>query len=117
MASPCTDCGIDTSPCTGKRGCRHAGKWEYYMVRKSVWRRAGAPDGFLCIGCLEARLGRQLRPNDFANVPVNDPDNPWNTPRLTSRLVGVKKLMAVVRAIESETRQPGLTNRVFLKIS
>jgi len=36
MSEICFDCGVDTSPCTGKRGCRHAGRWEYYMVRDKV---------------------------------------------------------------------------------
>ncbi len=84
----CDDCGMDTSPCTGRRGCRHIGRWERYMVRDSVWKAAGMKGmdaGFLCIGCLERRLGRQLRPRDFKpNVPINYPD-PWDTPRLAAR--------------------------------
>ena len=40
---------------------------EVYHLRDAVWKAAGmAPfDGCLCIGCLEKRLGRQLRPTDF----------------------------------------------------
>jgi hypothetical protein len=43
MSAICSDCGGDTTPCTGKRGCRHAGRWEYYMVHNEVWARAGMP--------------------------------------------------------------------------
>jgi len=86
----CTDCRIDTTPCTGRRGCRHIGRWEYYMVRPAVWRRAGAGRGFLCIGCLERRLGRRLRPADFTDAPVNNPADRWATPRLADRLGGVR---------------------------
>src|SRR5262245_60324285 len=40
---------------------------EIYMVRNSVWKAAGMEPwgGCLCIGCLEKRLGRRLKPKDF----------------------------------------------------
>ena len=40
---------------------------EVYHLCDAVWKAAGmAPfGGCLCIGCLEKRLGRQLRPPDF----------------------------------------------------
>lgn len=79
--SPCADCGADTTPCTGKRGCRHAGKWEYYAVTREIWARVGAGKGYLCIGCLEQRLGRMLTSEDFADYPVNWP-SPWDTARI-----------------------------------
>ena len=80
----CQDCGVDTTPCTGKRGCRHKGKWEHYMVTKALWEQAGMDSGFLCIGCLERRIGRRLTPADFPDLPINYPD-PWDTERLASR--------------------------------
>lgn len=85
--SICIDCGVDTCPCTGKRGCRHTGRWEHYMVHDRVWKaaRMGGDDGYLCIGCLETRIGRKLRPRDFTTAPCNDPDDPWSTPRLANR--------------------------------
>jgi hypothetical protein len=87
--SVCRDCGQDTCPCTGKPGCRHAAKWEHYMVHDSVWEMTGlaSEDGYLCIGCLETRLGRSLTAADFTAAPINEPNDPWNTRRLTSRLV------------------------------
>jgi hypothetical protein len=86
MASNCKDCGMDTTPITGKRSCRHKGRWEYYMVHGALWRKAKmhSDGGFLCIGCLERRLGRMLTVNDFTTAPVNDPD-PWDTERLALR--------------------------------
>jgi hypothetical protein len=84
----CADCGVDTAPDDDRRyrGARHS---EYYMVSDSVWQAAGMPaeDGwhFLCIGCLEQRLGRTLTRRDFTDVPINRPDR-WNTPRLNARL-------------------------------
>jgi hypothetical protein len=46
---------------------------EVYMVKKRVWTAADMDDfsGCLCIGCLELRLGRTLRPRDFTNHPFN----------------------------------------------
>ena len=47
---------------------------ECYLVKAKVWE-AAAMEGYggcLCIGCLEQRLGRQLRPKDFVrNHPLN----------------------------------------------
>ena len=43
------------------------------MVHDTIWSRAGMKDGFLCIGCLEARIGRKLEPSDFKNVYGSDP--------------------------------------------
>ena len=84
----CADCGVDTRPCTGRRGCRHTGRWDDYLVRNSLWAAAGMERGFLCVGCLERRLGHRLRPADFIAVPVNDPGHPWHALRLISRLTG-----------------------------
>ena len=80
----CKDCGMDTMPCTGKRGCRRKGRSEYYMVRDKLWGTAGMKRGFLCVGCLERRVGRRLRAKDFTPAPINDP-SPWDTPRLAAR--------------------------------
>jgi hypothetical protein len=89
VSATCHDCGTDTAPCTGKRGCRHKGRWEWgYMIHDSLWAAAGAGDGFLCIGCLERRLGRRLTPADFTAAPINEAD-PWDTPRLAARKAGV----------------------------
>ncbi len=57
------------------------------MVRPEIWTAAVGEDstGFLCIGCLEVRLGRPLTAADFTAAPVNLP-SPWNTPRLAAAL-------------------------------
>jgi hypothetical protein len=105
----CNDCGIDTTPRTGKRGYRsgkHTGEyayrrktdlWEYYMVTVEIWKEAGMPastadnhtefDGdFLCIGCLELRIGRRLTALDFAACAINAPYHSVDTPRLRNRI-------------------------------
>jgi hypothetical protein len=97
--SPCLDCGRDTTPCKGGlrcRGrrpwCRHKGRWEWYSVQQHLWEEAlgsdhDRRDTFLCIGCLERRLGRQLTPDDFTEVAINELTT-WDTPRLADRKLG-----------------------------
>jgi hypothetical protein len=105
----CIDCGVDTMPCkyrphycSGRRGCNHAGTWEFYIVHGAVWRAAMAvrdsyiPDdggfGFpkryaeqiLCVGCIERRLGRMLNRSDFAACDLNALRTS-DTPRLQDR--------------------------------
>jgi len=42
------------------------------MVLDAVWLSAHPDDfGNLCVGCLEARLGRRLTPRDFSWCPLN----------------------------------------------
>lgn len=90
--APCRDCGASTAP-RDSAGDIMDFTWEWYVVWPRVWRKA-VPDageidygggGYLCVGCLEARLGRRLRPGDFADVPANLP-SALNTPRLQDRL-------------------------------
>jgi hypothetical protein len=74
MSAFCSDCGIDTTP--------HTGKWEFYMVTKDVWTVARMPastvtdtefDGsYLCVGCSQLRIGRRLAASDFGVRPRND---------------------------------------------
>lgn len=68
------------------------------MVDDFVWIAAGMPfvavhehegqTGFLCVRCLERRVGRQLRPGDFTDAPINEPC-PWDTPVLAARKLAV----------------------------
>jgi hypothetical protein len=67
----CADCTVGTSTLN-----------EYYMVHSNVWEEAWfsrrkpwhAIDGqeFLCIGCLEKRIGRTLTRHDFTDAPINE---------------------------------------------
>src|SRR5262245_48337537 len=59
---------------------------ELYMVRDAVWKQAGMEPygGCLCIGCLEKRIGRKLKPKDFTSHTFNDPRLPC-TDRLRDR--------------------------------
>src|SRR5271167_4227179 len=78
----CIDCGYNTSPgCPTQaeaeaewRAAKAEGRnsqlmsfderSEVYMVRNAIWEEAGmeGDGGCLCVGCLEKRLGRGLRP-------------------------------------------------------
>jgi hypothetical protein len=64
--APCRDCGVETLD------VEWDGHSEWYMVKKPLWNEAGMESGFLCIGCLETRIGRTLVTTDFTDVPVND---------------------------------------------
>ena len=45
-----------------------------YMVHDAVWAEAGLPkwNMFVCPACLEQKLGRPLRLEDFTNCELND---------------------------------------------
>jgi len=72
----CLDCGVDTGRIN-----------EYYMVIERVWWAVhDSGIGMLCIGCLETRLGRRLRPDDFTDAYVNDVGFAPKSQRLMARL-------------------------------
>ena len=80
----CIDCGMNTET-------------ESYMVQDHVWS-AGMPvqevmsyTDYLCIGCIEARLGRELTAADFSDVPINQPSS-WHSLRLNARLSGAERV-------------------------
>ena len=59
----CVDCKIDTNEIA-----------EYYMLHNHIWYTHTTDfngKGMLCIGCIESRLGRQLKHGDFTCTPVN----------------------------------------------
>jgi hypothetical protein len=63
--------------------------WHRYAVTKDVWSQAGMTPlgGWLCIDCLERRLGRSLTWRDMADLPINDPASGRNSedvPRLAA---------------------------------
>jgi hypothetical protein len=83
----CIDCSINTAPGMPTRATveqamkasclrsdpetmasiRFDDNTEVFIVRDSVWKKAGVEPwgGCLCIGCLERRIGRRLTPKDF----------------------------------------------------
>ena len=85
-ASPCRDCGMDTTP-YDEHGEPIPGTWEWYGVRADVWRTARMKPngGYLCIECLEQRLHRKLTAADFKTLNTTDLDTPRLLNRLNSR--------------------------------
>jgi hypothetical protein len=90
----CIGCDRNTSPGTppqeraeiilnrdGQILVTYTKKSEVYFVHESVWKKAGMRPwgGCLCIECLETRLGRRLKPIDFA---AHDFNSFPGTPRL-----------------------------------
>jgi hypothetical protein len=100
----CCDCGINTAPhhpnrADIKKAFTRSGrrikaaiddKSEVYSVHGAVWKAAGMKPhgGCLCIGCLEKRIGRKLKPRDFSSWHAfNSPEMPC-TDRLRERRGG-----------------------------
>jgi hypothetical protein len=97
----CVDCGVNTAPgipdgpntraklkLTGKCNAALTHDSEIYTVRGGVWAKAGMTPwgGCLCVGCLEKRLGRKLKPEDFPRRHAfNQPGFP-RSERLANRL-------------------------------
>jgi hypothetical protein len=102
----CVDCGFNTAPDLLNRveleiaiaAAGAVGRWgkkdegidqaigsdaEVYCLKDSVWRKTGLEGwgGCLCIGCVERRIGRRLKPRDF------EPDHPFNSMPGTERLL------------------------------
>jgi hypothetical protein len=115
----CADCNVNTAPnaptSAELKAAFDAGaervnfadfdsRCEVFTVRDPVWRAARMRGGCLCVGCLEKRIGRQLRPKDFdRNHAFNSPNMP-GTARLLQRrgLTQEQQLEATLtRAIRS----------------
>jgi hypothetical protein len=72
----CVDCGQSTDTLD-----------EYYMVDDGLWQTAmPGRRGMLCIGCLEARIGRTLTSADFTGADVNTAAYGPKSVRLLDRL-------------------------------
>lgn len=74
----CIDCGIHCMP----ESSLGAAYCHCYMVHDTVWSQAGMANGWICICCLESRLGRTLNGDDFPNLPINRPGEDDDHPRL-----------------------------------
>ncbi len=78
--APCKDCGKETEPMVkGKPVFRW---WDMYILRDDLWAEAGMDgwaSGFLCTPCLEKRLDRKLRQEDYLSWPVGvDEQGRWS---------------------------------------
>ncbi len=56
------------------------------MVWAHLWDYAvgAGARGYLCVGCLQRRLGRPLTADDFTAALVNVLPSPWQSPRLAA---------------------------------
>ncbi len=84
ISSPCDDCGVETNHNLTDNA-------EWYMVKDIIWVKTGNAR-YLCIGCLEKRLGRRLVYSDFKSVLVNLlPERFCQSERLRDRLRGLEE--------------------------
>jgi hypothetical protein len=88
MDSPYMTNEVDTrcDDCLKETSHRKVIENEMYMVNWLVWQQAtrSKPATILCIGCLEARIGRLLNKHDFKDVPLNH--SAGKSPRLMDRM-------------------------------
>ena len=95
------------------------GSKEFYLVKDAVWAAAGMPRATrnkhsgvsLCVGCIEKRLGRMLRPDDFQHRHGTEGYNAleFSPPRLRSRLTGdIGELLSVADEVEELIDEPPL---------
>lgn len=57
----------------GGEGCSScAGINEAYMIKNKLWKQVRKRgESYLCISCVESRLGRGLELRDFTDAPIN----------------------------------------------
>lgn len=82
MKLECTDCGMDV-------------RSEMFMVHDILWELVTLHDSarFLCIGCIEDRMGRALIVHDFAPLHTNVKTGGWRcSDRLRDRLANFNDL-------------------------
>jgi hypothetical protein len=95
MRAWCGGCGVDTS---------WDGLGEWYTVKNAIWERVwpetsngkliskpNGPRHFLCIGCLEERLGRTLTSDDFEEGNILNRPQRGQSKRLRDRLKGERR--------------------------
>jgi hypothetical protein len=78
----CAECGTST-------------REEYYMVHDYLWEAYGR-EPFLCIGCLEDRMGRELWSGDFTHWPINNVNQWEKSDRLMERLTRHENPFAII---------------------
>ncbi len=92
MKQNCNDCGIDTK----------LDNKDYYMVSAEIWNKyglgegkvfvnkegamcGGGESGFLCMKCLEERMGRKLKKSDIFICPITQFFNPYTKKILSQK--------------------------------
>lgn len=61
----CATCGVSTTPASS-RGVQRA-----LLVREEIFSTA-ALDGYICVRCIEQRIGRQLTDADYEPASANN---------------------------------------------
>jgi len=74
----CGDCGVRTEEIS-----------EYFMVTDDLWESYANDTRYLCVGCLEIRIGRTLNRWDFTDCPLNKDNREFGSARLRERLLAV----------------------------
>lgn len=78
----CMDCKMDVGD-----------KSELFAVHKGLWYKVVKGEDRnkdLCVGCLEERIGRRLRPEDFPDWPINTDYLLFRSHRLIDRMSWIR---------------------------
>ncbi len=68
-------------------GCKEDTHLEHFFVVNGVWFKVhNSKYGMMCVGCMEARLGRKLNKNDFTSCYINQLNYGAKSDRLRDRL-------------------------------
>jgi hypothetical protein len=101
----CLDCNVNTCDID-----------EYYTLHDHIWLAANPKSkGMLCIGCLEARLGRIVTRADFRpEVPINQLELNNTFPK-SSRLIDRLSRILLDKIEETRTIEQQATNGMLAK--
>jgi hypothetical protein len=102
----CVDCGVDTIAIN-----------EYYELNDTVWAQGRLSETVLaCLGCVERRIGRELRRADFLKCPLNDEPSGRRLARLRDRLRRGRPAPAIIQALDLNLAgaiEPALRTRLI----
>jgi hypothetical protein len=82
----CAECGVGTLTLNESFMVKDDVWVKAWAGRMKSWQRRAPGQMVLCIGCLEAHIGRMLRAVDFTDTPLNDLDHFHMSARLLDRL-------------------------------
>jgi hypothetical protein len=73
--------GITRTVDTGCKDCKKetldAHTKDYYMVTDALWSKFGVGKEFLCMDCIEHRMGHKIRKEDLSDCFLNSELNPY----------------------------------------
>ena len=100
MVCPCNDCERLLHVRSFSFLGHHVHNYEWFFVKDRVWQQAcrKSEARFLCVGCLEKRIGRKLVAADFKRSPKINFE-PQSSVRLRRRMRGLKPARRMIETV------------------